>query len=152
MLKGRKLHVESRPALSKASALVEHILRAGHPRTLACFLEVFIHFIQTGLPEVASILRDFIRKMSEKVIRGEGILGVRYVGFSGNLTRSLLAWLWHKSWKCTTNTFESELGASIRLAASVRLDYIKRVYGFEEYLEEERLLRDLLAQFDGIRT
>ena len=33
---------------------------------------------------------------------------------------------------------------------SVRLDYIKRVYGFKEYLEEERLLRDLLAQFDGI--
>lgn len=53
-------------------------------------------------------------------------------------------------WKCTTDTYESELGASSRLAVSVRLDYIKRVYGFKEYLEEERLLRDLLAQFDGI--
>lgn len=53
-------------------------------------------------------------------------------------------------WKCTTDTFKSELGASSRLAVSIRLDYIKRVYGFKEYLEEERLLRDLLAQFDGI--
>jgi hypothetical protein len=33
---------------------------------------------------------------------------------------------------------------------SVRLDYIKRVYGITNYLEEERLLRDLLAQFGGI--
>jgi hypothetical protein len=33
---------------------------------------------------------------------------------------------------------------------SIRLDYIKRVYGFTNYLEEERLLRDLLAQFNGI--
>lgn len=45
MLRGRKLHVKFRHALSKASALVEQILRAGHPRTLACFLEVFIYFI-----------------------------------------------------------------------------------------------------------
>jgi hypothetical protein len=53
-------------------------------------------------------------------------------------------------WKCTTDTYESKLGASNRLAVSIRLDYIKRVYGFKEHLEEERLLRDLLAQFDGI--
>jgi len=33
---------------------------------------------------------------------------------------------------------------------SIRLDYIKRVYEFKEYLKEERLLRDLLAQFDDI--
>ncbi|KAF4619079.1 hypothetical protein G7Y89_g14768 [Cudoniella acicularis] len=50
MLKEKGLHVEFRRALSKASALVEQILRAEHPRTLACFLEVFIHLIQTGLP------------------------------------------------------------------------------------------------------
>ncbi|MCJ1396774.1 hypothetical protein MMC18_009666 [Xylographa bjoerkii] len=53
-------------------------------------------------------------------------------------------------WKCTTDTFESALGASNRLAVSIRLDYIKRVYGFKEHLEEERLLRDLLDQCDGI--
>ena len=70
MFKARELHVKFRHALSKASALVEQILRAEHPRTLACFLEVFIHFIQTGLPDVASILRDFIKKMSEKVTKG----------------------------------------------------------------------------------
>lgn len=63
------LHVEFRRALSKASALVEQILRAEHPRTLACFLEVFIHLIQTRLPDVTSFLRDFIKRMSAKVTR-----------------------------------------------------------------------------------
>jgi hypothetical protein len=53
-------------------------------------------------------------------------------------------------WKCTTDTFESELGTFSRLAVSVRLDCIKRVYGTTNYLEEERLLRDLLAQLNGI--
>ncbi|KAH8751080.1 hypothetical protein F5883DRAFT_211659 [Diaporthe sp. PMI_573] len=51
-------------------------------------------------------------------------------------------------WKCTTDIFDSELGTFSRLAVSVRLDYIKRVV--TNHLEEERLLRDLLAQFGGI--
>jgi hypothetical protein len=55
-----------------------------------------------------------------------------------------------QTWKCTTNTFNSKLGTFSRLAVSVRLDYIKRVYGIINYLKEERLLRDLLAQFGGI--
>ena len=95
MFIGRELSAEFRRALSKASALVEQILRAEHPRTLACFLEVSIHLIQTGLPDVASFLRDFIKKCPNKS-PGEGILGVKSVGFSGNLTRSLLTRLWHK--------------------------------------------------------
>jgi hypothetical protein len=48
-------------------------------------------------------------------------------------------------WKYTTNIFDSELGTFSRLAISVCLDYIKRVYGIINYLKEERLLRDLLA-------
>jgi hypothetical protein len=52
MLEERRLHFEIRGALSKAFALIEQILRAEHPRTLACLFEVFIHPIQTGLPEL----------------------------------------------------------------------------------------------------
>jgi hypothetical protein len=46
---------------------VKPILRAEHPRTLACFFEVLIHLIQTGLSEVAFALRDFIKKMSAEI-------------------------------------------------------------------------------------
>jgi hypothetical protein len=67
MFREKGLHVEFRRALSKASALIEQILRAEHPRTLACFLVVFIHLIQTGLPDITSFLRDFIKRMSSKV-------------------------------------------------------------------------------------
>ncbi len=150
MFKGRKLHVGFGHALSKASALVEQILRAEHPRTLACFLEVFIHLIQTGLHDVASILRDFIKKMSEKVIRGGRPWG-QICRLLGELDSESLDQAMAQIWKCTTDTFESKLGASSRLAVSVRLDYIKRVYGFKDHLKEERLLRELLAQFNGIQ-
>ncbi|KAF4475417.1 hypothetical protein CGGC5_v016019 [Colletotrichum fructicola Nara gc5] len=95
------LPVAFRRSLSRATALVEHILQAEHPRTLACFLEVFIHLIQTGLH-------------GERASMGPNI----------------------------------ELGMSSRFAVSVRLDYIKRVV--TNHFEEERLLRDLLAQFGNM--
>ena len=70
MFKKRELHIKFRHALSKAFTFIEQILRAEHLRILAYFLEVFIYFIQTGLLDVAFILRDFIKKISEKVIKG----------------------------------------------------------------------------------
>lgn len=143
------LYIESRRALSKASALIEPILRAQHPRTFACFLEVLIHLLQTGLPEVASILRNFIQGMAAKVTTKQNPWG--------NICRLLGALEWNsleqamaQFWKCSIDTFESELGTFNRLAVSVRLDYIKRVYGATNYPEEERLLRDLLAQTGNV--
>lgn len=68
MLRERDSHKECRRALSTAFDLVAKILRAEHPRTLACFLEVCIHLIQSRLPEVAFILRNFIRSMSATVV------------------------------------------------------------------------------------
>jgi hypothetical protein len=53
--------------LSKACDLVKPILRAEHPRTLACCFEVLIHLIQTGLSEVAFGLRDSIKDMSVEI-------------------------------------------------------------------------------------
>jgi hypothetical protein len=142
------LYVEFRRALSKASALVEPILRAEHPRTLACFLEVFIHLIQTGHPKVTLSLRRFIKDMSAEVT-GKGHPWSQICQLLGELESDSLVQAMARIWKCTTDTFESELGPFNRLAVSVRLDYIKRVYGFANDLEEERLLRDLLAQLGG---
>ncbi|KAH6985586.1 hypothetical protein EDB80DRAFT_231815 [Ilyonectria destructans] len=147
MLIGKGLHVEFRRALSKASALVEQILRAEHPRTLACFLEVFIHLIQTGLPKVTSSLCDYIKRMSAKVTR-KGHPWGQICRLLGELDSESLDQAMAQIWKCTTDIFDSELGTFSRLAVSVRLDYIKRVV--TNHLEEERLLRDLLARFGGI--
>jgi hypothetical protein len=69
ILMEKGLQVRFHRTLSKASALVEQILRAEHPQTLACFLEVFIHLIQTRLPKVTSSLCDYIKGMSTKVTR-----------------------------------------------------------------------------------
>jgi hypothetical protein len=151
MLEEKGLHVQFRRALSKAFALIEQILRAEHPRTLACFLEVFIHLIQTGLPEVTSSLRGFIKEMSATVTR-EGHPWGQICRLLGELDSESLDQAMAQIWKCTTDVFDSELGTFSRLAVSVRLDYIKRVYGITDCPEEERLLRDLLTQFEGIPT
>ena len=149
MFAERNSHEEFRHALSKASALVEKILRAEHPRTLACFLEVFIHLIQIGLPDVAFFLRDFIKRMSATVTMKEHPWG-QICWLLGELDSESLGQAMAQIWKCTIDTFESELGTFDRLVVSIRLDHIKRVYGFTNYLEEELLLRDVLAQFNGV--
>lgn len=139
--------VEFRHALSKASALVKQILRAEHPRTLACFLEVFIHLIQTGLLDISSFLRSFIKEMSKEVT-GNGHPWGRICQLLGDLDSEYIEHTMAQIWKCTTNIFDRELGTGSRLAVSVRLDYIKRVVTNQP--EEERLLRDLLTQFGEI--
>lgn len=149
MLNEKGLHVEFRCALSKALAPIEQILRAEHPRTLACFLEVFIHLIQTGLPDVTLILRRFIKRMSAKVTR-KGHPWGQICRLLDELDPASLDQAMAQAWECITDTFDSELGAFSRLAVSVRLDYIKRVCGITNYLEEERLLRTLLAQIGGV--
>ena len=148
-LKKEKLHVEFDHILFKASALVERILRAEHSQILVCFMKVFIHFIQIGFFEVASILRDFIKKMFEKVIRGEHPWS-QICRLFEKLDSKPLDLTMTQIWKCIIDTFESEFGAFSRFAVSVHLDYIKRVYEFKEYFKEERFFRDFLAQFDDI--
>ena len=149
MLMSRKSYVGFGHALSKASALVKQMLQAEHPRTLPCFLEVFIHLIQTGLHNVASFLRRFIKDMSAEVIR-DGQLWGKICRLLGELDAESLDEAMARIWKCTTDAFETELGTSSRLAVSVRLDYIKRVFGFTNKLEEEWLLRHLLRKLGGI--
>ena len=145
----RNLHKECRRALSKAFGLVEKIVRAEHPRTLACFLEVCIHLIQTRLPEVALILRRFIKSMSAKVTM-KGRPWDQICQLLGELDPESPEPAMAQIWKCAVDTFERELGKLGGLVVAVRLDDIKRVYGFTNYCEEERLLRDVLAQFKGI--
>lgn len=144
MLIGKGLWNEFRCALSKASGLVAKIIRAEHPRTLSCFLEVLIHLMQTGLPEAASILRDFIKRMSAEVTKKEHLWG-QICHLLGELDFDCLEEAMAQIWKCTSDTFDSELGTYSRFAVSVRLDYTKRVYGTTNVREEERLLRNLLA-------
>jgi tetratricopeptide (TPR) repeat protein len=139
-------YVEFRHALSKACALVEQILRAKHPRTLACFFEVFIHLIQTGLPRLTSYLREYVKRMSARVIQ-QGHPWGQIFWHLGELDSESLEQVLARAWKCTADIFDRELGAFSSLAVSYRLDYIKRVFGITNYPEEEQLLRDLLAQF-----
>lgn len=117
MLKEKGLHIEFRRALSKASALIKQILQDEHPRTLACFLEVFLHLIQTGLPDVTFVLRSFIKNMSATVIE-KGHPWGQICRLLGEVDSKSLYHAMARTWKCTTDTFDSKLGRFNRLAVS----------------------------------
>ncbi|KIV98341.1 uncharacterized protein PV09_09816 [Verruconis gallopava] len=148
ILASRALYVGFRATLSKAFALVEEILQAEHPRTLTCFLEVLIHLIQTGHYDVSLMLRDYIKNMSAKVTRKGSHWG-EICRLLGKLDSDSVDQAMAKVWECTVDSFDSNLEPLSRLAVSIRLDYIKRVYGATNCAVEEQLLRSLLAKFKG---
>lgn len=136
IVKGKKLHVKFDHVFFKASVLVEQILRAKHSWTLVCFMEVFIHFIQIELFEIAFILREFIKKIFEKVIRKERSWN-QICRLLEKFDLEPLDLTMTKIWKCTTDTFESKFGAFNQLVVSIRLNYIKCVYESKKYFEKE---------------
>lgn len=147
MLLAKGLPVEFRHSLSKACALVDPILRYKHPRTLAYFLEVFIHLMQSGLPDISFYLCTYIKRVSEYVTTENDPLG-QICRLLCKLESRSFDQAMAQIWKCITDILDRKLGRSHRFAVSVRLDYIKRVV--TSLPDEERLLRELLAQFGSI--
>jgi hypothetical protein len=148
MLKEKGLYVELNDALSRASDLVEPILRAEHPRTLTCFLEVLIHLLQSGRPEVAVMLRSFIKEMSVSISRKGGRWS-RIFQLLDEIDLEFLNHVMTQGWICITDVFDKVLGPSHRLAVSVRLDCVKRIM-IADHSGEERVLRDILARMESL--
>ena len=134
-----------RRELSKATNLVQGLLRAEHPRTLDCFLEVFLSLLRAGYPEIASLLRDFIGKMAATVIVRKHPWG-DICRLISELDPESLEQVLVQSWRCTINAFENNLGPFNQLTLNTHLQFIHHVYASTDLLEEERLLRELLAQ------
>jgi hypothetical protein len=151
MLLGKGSVDEFRCTISQATTLLNQILLAEHPRTLACFFEVFIHFIQTGLLHATSYFRRYIKCLSAQLFPREHPWG-RICWLLGELDSDCLDETLAQAWRCTADIFDRKIGPLEPLAVSFRLDYIKRVFGTTDDLKEEQLLRDLLARFkDDLR-
>jgi hypothetical protein len=132
--------------ISKATILLNQILLAEHPRTLACFFEVFIHFIQTGLLHATTYFCRYIQSLSAQLFPREHPWG-RICWLLGELDSDRLEETLVQAWRCTADIFDRKIGPLEPLAVSFRLDYIKRVFGTTDDLREEQLLRDLLTRF-----
>jgi len=139
--------VKFRQTMNRASKLLPNILQSEHPLTLACFFEVFIHFIQNELPHVTRILCCHIGKLCKSLFPKGHLLG-RICQLLGELDSHCLDQTLARAWECIADTFDSKLGASKPLAVSVRLDYIKRIVGATDHPKEEQLLQDILARLE----
>lgn len=131
--------------LSRAKTLVPEIIRAQHPRTLACFLEVCIHLIQAGNSRVALSLLELVQRESRRIIT-TCHPWVHVCRLLGQVDLDTIEEALTQVWKCNVDTFGEHLGHFNRLAMAVRLDYMKRVYGITEPRIEEQLLCKLSAR------
>ncbi|KAF4547289.1 Hypothetical protein D9617_48g089500 [Elsinoe fawcettii] len=133
-------------ALNDAFGLLETVLKEEHPRTLTCFFEVLLLFTRSGLPEVALKLGSQIEALTDHTIH-RGRLWRQVCQLLGRLDPETMTSAVERGWSCITDTFSDVLGSTHRLAISVRLDYMKRIV--VNSVQEECILRDLLAGFDG---
>jgi hypothetical protein len=139
--------IEFRRALSKAFNLVQDLLRAENPRTLDCLFDVYLYLISKGLPEIVSMLRNYINEMAANIIVRENPWGhiCRLIGMldAESLEQAIV-----KSWKCTLDAFGKALRPLSLHALTVHIQFINRVYSSVDLLKEEKLLQGLLAQFE----
>ncbi len=134
-----------RRELSKATNLVQDLLRAKHPLTLHYFLKVFLYLLRAGYPDIVYYLRAFISKMAAIVIQGKHPWRDICELISQLDTESLEQVL-VQCWQCTANTFQNRLGPFTLLALPHHLGFIRHTS--TDLLEEERLLRELLAKYE----
>jgi hypothetical protein len=141
--------VKFRRALSKAINLVQDLLRDEHPRTLDRFLGVFLFLLRAGHPEIASLLRNYISEMAATVIARKHPWGDICQLISKLDAESLEQGL-VQSWRCTINAFEKSLGPFNQVTLSAHIQFIRHVYASTDLVEEERLLRELLARCENV--
>lgn len=134
--------VEFRRLLSKAFNLVQGLLRGEHPLTLFVFLDIIINLSYQGHPEIVSLLRSYIKEMATNTIARENPWGdiCRLLGMldGESLEQAII-----QCWKCTHDTFKRGLGPFHTSTIEIFVSLILRT---KNLLEEEKVLRELLAQ------
>lgn len=136
-----------RRLLSKAFGLVPDILRAPHPRTLDYFLDVFFLFLRYDMIEITHSLRRYITQMAEKVI-GDHVPLRRICRLLGTVEPELLQETAIRAWRCNNDALQTGFGRFANINLLAELSYIGNVCGMDNSVEEERLLRKLLSDFE----
>lgn len=141
----RQSFLEARKTLSKACGLIPSILKEEDPTTIDYLLDTLIYLTGTHLPEVATLLTDYIRKMSEILLKTEHSLGriCRLIGSiePGHLKATLI-----KSYECLTKAYTQSLGQFHIVSLSSQLSWITYSYHDKDLFVAEQRLRKLLSQ------
>jgi hypothetical protein len=140
--------VEFGRVLSKAFGLVQPMLFIQHPRTLDSILSAFFFLKESGLQDVALLLRDFVGKMATEIIAKNHPwrnICQLFATFDVDLLDQALRHIY----QCVIDTFRKSVGPLKRTPLRVRLELIQFLYGYTDLPRAERLFRDILAS--GVR-
>ncbi|KAH6722305.1 hypothetical protein BKA61DRAFT_172799 [Leptodontidium sp. MPI-SDFR-AT-0119] len=139
--------VEFRRMLSKAFSVIQDLLLAQRPNTLDCFLDVFVLLIRSNKVEIASVLRTYLSQMATRILPKDHPWYQICQAF-GMLDVESFEEVIIQSWKCAIDTWEECLGSFHAISLANRVDFISRLYGSKDLLEEEMMLRKLLVQVE----
>jgi hypothetical protein len=139
--------VEFRQVLSKGFGIIEDLLQAQHPRALDNLFGVFIRLIQNGKMEIVSMLRGYISQMATKILPkgspwGE-VCRILVILDAESFEGAIM-----ESWKCIIDVWGECVGPFHASALDSHVMFIDRVHGSKDLLEQERMLRGLLAQVE----
>lgn len=139
--------VEFRRMLSKGFSCIRNLLLAQHPTTLDYFLDVFILLMKNNKVEIASVLRTYLSQMATNILPKDHPWYQICQAF-GMLDEESFEEVIIQSWKCAIDTWEECLGSFHANSLENRIDFISRVHGSKDLLEEEMMLRKLLVQVE----
>ncbi|KAH9223516.1 hypothetical protein DL95DRAFT_492669 [Leptodontidium sp. 2 PMI_412] len=139
--------VDFRRMLSKGFSVIQKILLDQRPDTLDYFLDFFVFLMQNNKVEIASVLCTYLSQMATRILPKDHPWYQICQAF-GMLDVESFEEVIIQSWKCAIDTWEECLGSFHAFSLGNRLDFIYRVYGSKDLLEEEMMLRNLLVQVE----
>lgn len=134
-----------RKTLSTAFSLVEGPLRSEHPDTLEYFVLSILLLQQSGLADVAAMLRTYIAEMSTKVLKQESLLAKvcrNLALLDGDVLEQALI----EAYRGTKDTFELHLGSFHSMTLMIRVNFSEETSS--DLVEQERYTRKLLIQWN----
>ncbi|CZR63042.1 uncharacterized protein PAC_12939 [Phialocephala subalpina] len=137
--------VEFRRTISKAFGIVLDLFRSGDPQTLHSILSIFLLFRQKGRLDIVKMLRNYIYDIASGLYK-QRHPWLDICRFVGRLEEGTFEEAVVRIWKCLLDAFEKAVGSFHCSCLDARLNFIRRVHGSVDPLQEERLLRGLLAQ------
>jgi len=119
--------VEGRRCLSKASGLLNNLLRYQHPRTMECILDMLVILNQNGHGEIATLFRHLMSGIARLLFAEEHPWRQMFSEI-GHLDNSHSEVILAEAWRCICDTLAGSFGQFDRTTVAYYTHYIRRVY------------------------
>jgi hypothetical protein len=146
--------VEARRMLSRTCTMI-HALVADEredPRSLEAVLQIMLHLRNLNLLSLIKILQNYLVGVAGTLVRpgSPERMWVKVCRMIGQLEPEYFEDAIGIAWRCTSDSFERNLGALHETTLLAYIDYIVWIHGSSDHATEEALLRELLVKCNKV--